>query len=251
MTILVTILNRARPIRFAALHCGLTAIGARRLIGMSALTRSLFSDSGTAGFGIRLRSLCWCRDQNGYKSQQGNRDGSHGILPRVVVKRNAGKQWSGSLGAMQCVPLALASPNVLFQGLSVRAAIGAAIIIIGLGSLAKAQSLQEQEMCAKQAPNALQYWKEKDRDQQSDDYWFQDHYNTRLKKCFVNIRYNKSTFSAAVLMDAYEYRTYAAYFEMSTQKSNFRCDLMPSSLEKKSCSSKKEFDAFVSKYMEE
>lgn len=146
---------------------------------------------------------------------------------------------------------ALQSANVLFQGLSMRAAIGVAIIIIGLGSLAKSQSLQEQEMCAKQTPNALQYWKEKNRDQQSNDYWFQNHYNTRLKKCFVNIRYNKSTFSAAVLIDVYEYRTYAVYFEMNTQKSNFRCDLIPSSLEKRSCSSKKEFDAFVSKYMEE
>jgi hypothetical protein len=146
---------------------------------------------------------------------------------------------------------ALQSANVLFQGLSMRAAIGVAIIIIGLGSLAKSQSLQEQEICAKQTPNALQYWKEKNRDQQSNDYWFQNHYNTRLKKCFVNIRYNKSTFSAAVLIDVYEYRTYAVYFEMNTQKSNFRCDLMPSSLEKRSCSSKKEFDAFVSKYMEE
>src|SRR5262249_61840156 len=51
---------------------------------MSASTRKLFSDSGTAGFGIRLRSLRWCRDQNGYKSQ-GNRDSSHGILPRVLA----------------------------------------------------------------------------------------------------------------------------------------------------------------------
>jgi hypothetical protein len=63
------ILNRARSVRFAALHRGLNASGARRLIGMSACTRELCSDSGTAGCGIRLRSLRWCADQNGYKSQ--------------------------------------------------------------------------------------------------------------------------------------------------------------------------------------
>jgi hypothetical protein len=111
-----------------------------------------------------------------------------------------------------------------------------------------AQSLQEQFICAKQAKVAFEKY---DADSKgaapnlelSSEY--QSHYNPKLNKCFIDIETAGIGFRSAVLMDAFEQRIYAAY------DTDYNCDLTPTSQDKRTCSSKDEYDAFVAKYMEE
>jgi hypothetical protein len=125
-----------------------------------------------------------------------------------------------------------------------------------LTATASAQSLEQQGICAKQAKIALQEYedaikKASPNTRQHSDY--QSHYNTKLNKCLIKI---ESTFfdsghitTSALLMDAFEQRVYASYIWASPQVNS--CDLVPNSQDKRTCSSKDEFDAFVAKYMEE
>jgi hypothetical protein len=93
------ILNCARPLRFAALDCSPNACGARRLIWMSAPTWKLFPYSCATSFHIRPRSLRRCRNQNGYKSQQGNRSVSHSISLELYFASWDGFLWLQTMTA--------------------------------------------------------------------------------------------------------------------------------------------------------
>jgi hypothetical protein len=129
------------------------------------------------------------------------------------------------------------------------------------------QTLDLQAMCAAQARKAFQEWEREGREADkrfkketiSNDH--QSHYNTKLKKCLVLIESNNQSgpqFSNhAFLMDAFERRLYAAYHWISKQDKKywevppFTCELVPSLRNKKNCTTREEFDAFVAEYMEE
>jgi len=125
---------------------------------------------------------------------------------------------------------------------------------------ASAQSLEQQAICAKQARIAFEEYsgdpKSSGRNKITNDY--ESHYNPKLNRCFIAIDttepMGKEVFVTALLMDAFERRVYASssrtgkkYWEVPPTT----CDLTPTSQDKRTCSSKDEYDAFVAKYMEE
>ena len=142
-----------------------------------------------------------------------------------------------------------------------RAVVGLVILASNFATPALAQSLPEQKMCVKQARAAFEYWKKAEKDQAAASSDYQNHFNTRLKKCFVLIESRGSVseeyFNSALLMDANERRVYASYVWNSMKGKKYwevpplACQLVPISEEKTECSSREEFDAFVAKYMEE
>jgi len=125
----------------------------------------------------------------------------------------------------------------------------------------QAQSLQEQAICAQQAKTAFQ------------DYNnvgsvpgfklltsnYQSHYNTKLNKCLVLItemsEMDGQLITSEDLLDAFEHREFADYIWQTKEGKNVSsappyCTLTPKMQQEKACS-KEEFDAFVSKYMEQ
>jgi hypothetical protein len=136
-----------------------------------------------------------------------------------------------------------------------RVATGIAIIIAAGTTMAQGQSLQEQANCAQQAKAAFQDYKEGAPPGFSD---YQSHYNKTLNKCFVLINQkselNGQPVMTADLYDAIERRGLASYIQLTKEGKQYQlnCELKPTSQEKeKICVSKQEFDAFVSKYMEQ
>jgi hypothetical protein len=131
----------------------------------------------------------------------------------------------------------------------------------------RAQSLNQQARCAAQSQKAFLEWQ---RDFKSgpaanlaslvsSDY--QSHYNTKLNKCLLLIEAtsmlgNQSS-NSALLMDAYERRPYASYLWISRENKKYwevpptGCELLPSLREKRNCTTREGFDAFVADYMEE
>jgi hypothetical protein len=134
--------------------------------------------------------------------------------------------------------------------------VGIAAIVIMFATSALAQSLQEQEMCAKQARAAFN---EEKREGLSD---YQNHFNTKLKKCLMLIETTAADGGrphvSAMLIDANERRVYAAYYWYNAHGKKY-WEVPPTSCEldihlsgqKTICSSREEFDAFVARYMEE
>jgi len=130
------------------------------------------------------------------------------------------------------------------------------------------QSLDLQATCAAQAKKAFLEWdaeskKSEPRDMKalelSNDY--QSHYNTKLKKCLILVESSswlaKTQTVTVYLSDAYERRIYASYIWYSHPTKKYwevapsTCELIPSLRQKKYCTSREEFDAFVADYMEE
>lgn len=121
---------------------------------------------------------------------------------------------------------------------------------------ANAQPLDLQATCAAQARKAFnefeREWKNDPANKAfktlSTDY--QSHYNTKLKKCLMLITMMGNQSQTSVyLSDAYERRIYAEY--LSGEVPPITCELVPSLRQKKYCTSREEFDAFVAHYMEE
>ena len=137
-----------------------------------------------------------------------------------------------------------------------RAATGITIIIFAATPLAaKGQPLQEQATCAQQAKAAFQDYKGGAPPGFSD---YQSHYNKELNKCFILINQkselNRQPVMATELYDAVERRWLASYTQLTKEGKAYllNCELKPTSQEKEAiCKSKQEFDAFVSKYMEQ
>ncbi len=134
----------------------------------------------------------------------------------------------------------------------------------------RSQTLDDQERCAAQARKAFQEWEADSKkgpganlvQTLSSDY--ESHYNTKIKK-FLMLIVNTSTHglaakenysNAATLMDAYERHVYAYYLWISSPTKKYwevppmMCELNPVQQEKKNCTSREEFDAFVAGYME-
>jgi hypothetical protein len=136
-----------------------------------------------------------------------------------------------------------------------RVATGIAIIIVASTTMAQGQSLQEQANCAQQAKAAFQDYKEGAPPGFSD---YQIHYNKTLNKCFILInqksKLNGQPVMVTELYDAVERRWLASYTQLTKEGKEYllNCELKPTSQEKETiCKSKQEFDAFVSKYMEQ
>jgi len=130
------------------------------------------------------------------------------------------------------------------------------------------QSLDLQATCAAQAKKAFLEWDAESKKSElfnmeplelSNDY--QSHYNTKLKKCLILIESSswlaKTQTITVYLSDAYERRIYASYIWNSHPTKKYwevppsTCELVPSLRNKKTCTSREEFDAFVADYMEE
>ena len=133
-------------------------------------------------------------------------------------------------------------------------ATGIALIIAASGTMALGQSLQE-ATCAQQAKAAFQYYKEGAPPRSSD---YQSHYNKELNKCFILINQkselNGQPVMATELYDAVGRRWLASYTQLTKERKEYvlNCELKPTLQEKETiCKSKQEFDAFVSKYMEQ
>jgi hypothetical protein len=127
-----------------------------------------------------------------------------------------------------------------------RVAMGIALIIAASVTMAKGQSLQEQATCAQQAKAAFQDYKEGAPPGFGD---YQSHYNKEQKS-----ELNGQPVMATDLYDAVERRWLASYTQLTEERKEYllNCELKPTSQEKETvCKSKQEFDAFVSKYMEQ
>src|SRR5215469_15482932 len=136
-----------------------------------------------------------------------------------------------------------------------RTAIGIAIIVAAGATMAQGQSLEEQAICAEQAKAAFQEYKEGAPPGTSD---YQSHYNKALNKCVILIKQtselNGQPVMAIELHDAVERRWLASYTQLTKGGKEYllNCELKPTSQEKETiCKSKQEFDAFVSKHMEQ
>ena len=152
----------------------------------------------------------------------------------------------------------------LGKGLQVALAT-AALVIIGFNAkLAYSQTLDLQAMCATQARKAFQDWDAEAKGAFGSkrvmaDY--QSHYNTKIKKCLVLIntldQVGNELLTDIHLLDAFERRYYASYGWSSKRGKKYWevppliCELIPSSRQKKICTTYEEFEAFVAEYMEE
>jgi hypothetical protein len=134
-----------------------------------------------------------------------------------------------------------------------RVATAIAIIIATSATMAQGQSPQEQATCAQQAMAAFQEYKREAPPGTSD---YQSHYNDKLNKCFILIKQmselNGQPVMTTELYDAIERRGLASYIQLTKGGKEYlrTCELKPTSQEETICSSKQQFDAFVSKYME-
>ena len=132
-----------------------------------------------------------------------------------------------------------------------RVAMGIALIIAASATMAQGQPLQEQATCAQQAKAAFQDYKERAPPGFSD-------YQKALNKCLILINQkselNGQPVMATDLYDAVERRWLASYTQLTKEGKEYllNCELKPTLQEKETiCKSKHEFDAFVSKYMEQ
>ncbi len=108
-----------------------------------------------------------------------------------------------------------------------------------------------QEKCAKQAEKAYRDSESKVMAMDGSLSNFNNHYNSKLNKCFVRIDkdpYHAGEFSHyEFLYDAYEGKLYAEYGKYSEKDAKpFVCTIL-----EKSCQSREEFDAFIKTYMED
>ena len=129
------------------------------------------------------------------------------------------------------------------------------MVVAASATMAQGQSPQEQPTCAQQAEAAFQEYR-RGAPRGSSDY--QSHYNKTLNKCFILVKQmsevNKHPLMATELYDAIERSVLASYIQLTKEGKEYllNCELKPTLQEKEAiCKSKLEFDAFVSKYMEQ
>lgn len=150
-----------------------------------------------------------------------------------------------------------------------RRALAITLIAIAYGSIARAQSLDQQERCAQQAKRAYAETEaefeayNRARTQKtvrfSGDY--QSHYNVKLGKCLMFVEttdmLGAQFVTSAYVRDAYERRQYATYVWMSSDVKKYwevppiACEVRPSLHDKRLCKTREEFDELAAPYMEE
>jgi Tfp pilus assembly protein PilV len=123
-----------------------------------------------------------------------------------------------------------------------------------LDSMSKISTLDLQEKCANQAREEFKdYWEYREMSDHT------DHYNPKLNKCFLLVRYSDtktlpgSWFTYRMLEDAFEGKVYAEYsdeYDERTEKHTVSlCKVTVPSGEETICHSSDEFDALVNQYM--
>jgi hypothetical protein len=144
----------------------------------------------------------------------------------------------------------------------------ASIAILTSGTLARSQSIDLQGKCASQARIAYQESEREDREQSTKlgalfmgSSAYQSHYDTKLQKCLMLIDQTQALgdqmWTGATLTDAYERRVYAVYIWISQENKKYSevppivCELIPFLADKRNCTNREEFDAFVAGYMKE
>jgi hypothetical protein len=150
-----------------------------------------------------------------------------------------------------------------------RRALAIILIVIAFGSIACAQSLDQQERCMQQAKRTYTELDAQNGAETqrmglktvhiSGDY--QSHYNVKLGKCLMLVErsdmLDSQSITTAYVMDANEHRQYAIYVWMSREGKKYwevppmACELTPSLREKRFCKTREEFDEFAAPYMEE
>jgi hypothetical protein len=147
-------------------------------------------------------------------------------------------------------------------------AIVASLAIVTSGTLARSQSIDLQEKCASQARMAYQESEREDRGQSrmlgalaTGSSAYQSHYNAKLQKCLMLIDQTQAVgdqaSTGATLTDANERRVYAVYIWLGSENEKHSelppivCELIPSFGDRRICTSREEFDAFVAPYMRE
>jgi len=148
----------------------------------------------------------------------------------------------------------------------VASAIFASIGIFTSGTLS--QSIDVQEKCASQAQISYQASEREGREQSTrlgaiftGSSAYRSHYNTKLQRCLMLIDQTQTLgdqiSTGATLTDANERHVYAIYIGISQENKNrsevvpIVCELIPSWADKRNCTSRNEFDAFVASYMDE
>jgi len=146
------------------------------------------------------------------------------------------------------------------------------IVVIASATLVRSQrlelTLELQAMCATQARNVFQEMEDqrkkdpysKNFKRLSSDY--QSHYNTKINKCLMLIEATETLgddiiqrSTSAYLIDAYERWQYASYLWISRKNKidegvpPMTCELAAPYQQKKNCTTREEFDAFVAEYM--
>jgi hypothetical protein len=151
---------------------------------------------------------------------------------------------------------------------SAKSVIVSLLAIVTSGTLARSQSIDLQEKCALQARMAYQESEREDRGQlkmlgalPTGSSAYQSHYNAKLQKCLMLIDQTQAVgdqvSTGATLTDANERRVYAVYIWLGLENEKLSelppivCELIPSIAEKRICTSREEFDAFVAPYMRE
>ena len=146
--------------------------------------------------------------------------------------------------------------------------LAASMIMIGLASSARAQSLDLQAKCSAEARNAFQEYSAEDKADSAKlgispplSFDYESHYNTKINRCLILTEKmwpaGKQTSTAINLWDANERRSYGSWLWTSDPVKKYwevrpiACELVPNYKDKKNCSTKEEFDGFVASYMEE
>jgi hypothetical protein len=122
---------------------------------------------------------------------------------------------------------------------------------------AKPNLLDYQEKCAAQARKAFNDLGYKPNDMAG----YENHYNTKLNKCFVFVQNTDATHQPTIwtyktLFDAYAGKTYAAYSWHTVKDKKysevppFTCKVVLPSGDDKLCESDNEFDELIKTYME-
>jgi hypothetical protein len=144
----------------------------------------------------------------------------------------------------------------------------AVAVALPIGAL-RAQSLQEQAMCAAQAKKTFEedsnQWDSESKNMKlgmqtiSSDY--QSHYNTKLGHCLIlttrMYSFGGETTTSKNLYDAFERRDYASYLWTTRtgkkywEVSPISCQFGPSYGQTKFCKTEDEFNTFVSEYMQQ
>jgi len=133
----------------------------------------------------------------------------------------------------------------------------------------RAQSLQDQAICAAQARKTFQEenveWDRQDKQtnlgMRTIGVDYESHYNAKINRCLMLVirtySFGKETSTSKSLYDAIERRQYGQYLWTSREGKKYwevpplSCELTPSHSETQYCKSEDEFSAFVAKYMEE
>jgi len=119
-----------------------------------------------------------------------------------------------------------------------------------LDAASKAATLELQKKCADQAATVFKgdglNWT-----LHHLQHSYTNHYQQRLKRCFVQISTSDGVSTSTTIKDAFEGKEYARFYLVKPEGRPSPCQVMLLSGEQKTCRSKKEFEELVKVYMEQ